>query len=115
MKITASHSLKAFGVIILLIAASNAFSQRLANGISKSSFMNTVNRGDSLVIVEAESGIKGSNISVLLDGTVKYVTPKVDFSGQIGSGDTSRMITYQVTLRDSGHLIEYQNKLHRNH
>lgn len=54
------------------------------------------------VIVEAESGALGSNYSVTTDGAVTYITPKTNYAGQSGPGDTSRVATYQVTFADSG-------------
>jgi endo-1,4-beta-xylanase len=62
-----------------------------------------VNASKEPVIVEAESGQLGSNFSVLQDSGVTYVTPKANYSGTTSPGDTSRMITYQVILPDSGY------------
>ncbi len=61
-----------------------------------------VNAGKKPVIVEAESGIRGSNFPILQDGNVTYVDVGTN-SIKIGNpGDTSRMITYQVLFADSG-------------
>ena len=61
-----------------------------------------VNTLKSPVIVQAESGTLGSNYSVLTDNTVKYITPKANWTGLTSPGDTSRMATYQVTFPDTG-------------
>ena len=53
------------------------------------------------IIVEAESGVMGSQFSVLTDTSSTYVTNPTDYTGNV-PGDTSRMITYQVTFPDSG-------------
>lgn len=62
------------------------------------------NFGKAPIIVEAESGKLGSQFSVLKDATdtsITYVTNPTDYTGFV-AGDTSRMITYQVTFPDSG-------------
>jgi endo-1,4-beta-xylanase len=55
------------------------------------------------VIVQAESGMLGSNFSVMQDGNISYVTAKSNYTGLTSPGDTSRMITYHVTLPDEGY------------
>lgn len=60
------------------------------------------NAGKLPVIVEAESGKLGSNFQVLQDGNVTYVSPKTNWTNIGNPGDTSRMITFQVTFADSG-------------
>ena len=61
-----------------------------------------VNAGKKPVIVEAESGNLGSNYPVLQSGGVTYVSVKTNLINAGNPGDTSRMITYQVTFPDSG-------------
>ena len=53
-------------------------------------------------IVEAESGINGSNFPVLHDSTVTYVDVATNAASAGNPGDTSRVITYQVQFADSG-------------
>jgi endo-1,4-beta-xylanase len=60
------------------------------------------NAANEPVIVEAESGQLGSNYAVKDSGGVKYVTPISNYTGLSSPGDTSRMITYNVTFPDSG-------------
>jgi endo-1,4-beta-xylanase len=57
--------------------------------------------GKSPIIVEAESGVAGSQFSVLDDNGTTYVTNTTDYTGFV-PGDTIRMITYDVTFPDSG-------------
>lgn len=54
------------------------------------------------VVVEAEQGIVGSKYAILNDGVITYVTTTENYTGQEFPGDTSRMITYQVTLKEAG-------------
>ncbi|MBP1655915.1 MAG: xylanase [Bacteroidetes bacterium] len=61
-----------------------------------------INAGKLPVIAEAESGVRGSNFPVLQDGVVSYVAVATNFITGGYPGDTSRMITYQVTFADSG-------------
>lgn len=61
-----------------------------------------INAGKLPVIAEAESGVRGSNFPVLHDGAVSYVAVATNFITGGSPGDTSRMITYQVTFADSG-------------
>ena len=61
-----------------------------------------INAGKLPVIVEAESGVGGSNFPMLQDGPVSYVAVATNFITGGSPGDTSRMITYQVTFADSG-------------
>jgi endo-1,4-beta-xylanase len=53
------------------------------------------------VIVEAESGLRGSNFPARQDRNVTYVSVKTNGTGY-SPGDTTRMITYQVAFQDSG-------------
>jgi len=55
------------------------------------------------VAVEAESGTLGSNFSVMQQDTTTYVTAKNNYTGLTNPGDTSRIITYQVTFKDTGY------------
>ena len=61
-----------------------------------------MNAGKLPVIVEAESGDRGSNYPVLQDGSVTYVSVATNTISTGAPGDTSRMITYHVTFADSG-------------
>jgi endo-1,4-beta-xylanase len=61
-----------------------------------------INAGKFPVIVEAESGVRGSNFPVLQDGSVTYVAVATNFISGTSPGDTSRIITYQVPFADSG-------------
>ncbi len=61
-----------------------------------------VNAGKRPIIVEAEAGTSGSNFSVMQDNNITYVTADSTYTGLTSPGDTSRMITYHVTLEDSG-------------
>lgn len=54
------------------------------------------------VVVEAESGVRGSNFPVLQDSSVTYVDVNTNSVHTGNPGDTSRMITYQVQFADSG-------------
>ena len=53
------------------------------------------------VIVEAESGKLGSNFPARQVDNITYVTVKTNATGY-SPGDTSRMVTYQITFQDSG-------------
>ncbi len=55
------------------------------------------------VIVQAESGVLGSNFSVQQDGSITYVTPVANYTGLASPGDSSRVATYQLTFADSGY------------
>jgi endo-1,4-beta-xylanase len=61
------------------------------------------NFGKTPVVVEAESGAVGSNFLIKQSGNVAYVTPAANYTGSTSPGDTSRMITYNVTFQDSGY------------
>ena len=61
-----------------------------------------INAGKLPVIVEAESGVRGSNFPVLQDGSITYVAVATNLISGGAPGDTSRMITYQVPFADSG-------------
>jgi endo-1,4-beta-xylanase len=54
------------------------------------------------VVVEAESGVAGSNFPVLQDSNVTYVDVQTNALNAGNPGDTSRVITYQVQFVDSG-------------
>jgi endo-1,4-beta-xylanase len=60
------------------------------------------NAGKRPLIVEAESGVPGSNFNILQDSTITYVNVSNNSTNQGNPGDTSRMITYQVQFADSG-------------
>jgi len=55
------------------------------------------------VVTEAESGVAGSGISTLQDGSIRYITAKSNYTGQSGPGDSIRLITYAVTFWDTGY------------
>ncbi len=55
------------------------------------------------VIVEAESGAAGSGIATAWEGDIGYVTAKTTFTGQTGPDDSTRLITYEITFRDTGY------------
>lgn len=55
------------------------------------------------VVTEAESGVAGSGISTLQDGSIRYITAKSNYTGQSGPGDSIRLITYAVNFRDTGY------------
>ncbi|HOY51506.1 MAG TPA: hypothetical protein PLX49_07055, partial [Prolixibacteraceae bacterium] len=55
------------------------------------------------MVTEAESGVAGSGISTLQDGSIRYITAKSNYTGQSGPGDSIRLITYAVTFRDTGY------------
>jgi endo-1,4-beta-xylanase len=60
------------------------------------------NSGKTPVTVEAESGINGSSISVQQDGDIAYVTTNKNYASVIKPGDSTCVVTYQVTFQDSG-------------
>jgi endo-1,4-beta-xylanase len=53
-------------------------------------------------IVEAESGVRGSNFPVLQDSSATFVDVNTNPVNTGNPGDTSRVITYQVQFPDSG-------------
>ncbi len=61
-----------------------------------------VDPGKKPVVVQAESGKLGSNYSLLSDNTIKYISPKTNYTGLASPGDTSRIATYNITFPDSG-------------
>jgi endo-1,4-beta-xylanase len=67
-----------------------------------------VNASKEPVIVEAESGVLGSGISVGTDSATSttYITPDSNYTGFV-PGDSSRVATYQVTFPDSGTYALY--------
>ena len=54
------------------------------------------------LIVEAESGQRGSYFKVLQDAGTTYVGTDSNWTSLTSPGDTTRMITYQVQFADSG-------------
>ena len=66
-----------------------------------------ITAGKLPVIVEAESGVRGSNYPALQDGVVTYVSVATNTISTGAPGDTSRMITYHVTFADSGKYYLY--------
>ena len=61
-----------------------------------------IDAGEKPVLVEAESGERGSNFPVLQNGNVSYVSVATDYINVNYPGDTNRIITYRVTFADSG-------------
>jgi endo-1,4-beta-xylanase len=61
------------------------------------------NIGKTPVTVEAESGINGSSISIQQVGDISYVTTTKNYASVIKPGDSTCVITYQVTFQDSGY------------
>lgn len=59
------------------------------------------------LVVEAESGILGSNFSILKDSSSTYVDVDSNAMDATYPGDTSRVITYQVQFPDSGAYYLY--------
>jgi len=58
--------------------------------------------GKKPVVVEAESGLRGSHFDILQDGSVTYVTTDTNWTSLTSPGDTSRVVTYQIPFADSG-------------
>ena len=54
------------------------------------------------VIVEAESGVRGSSFPILQDTSATFVDVNTNSVNTGNPGDTSRVITYQVQFPDSG-------------
>jgi endo-1,4-beta-xylanase len=61
-----------------------------------------LNVGTFPAIVEAESGLHGSNLPVLTGGGVTYTSVSTNTINSASPGDSSRVITYHVTFPDSG-------------
>ena len=61
------------------------------------------NFGKTPVIAEAESGTVGSGFSVLQSDDITFVTANTNHEGLTSPGDSSRVITYNVTFQDSGY------------
>jgi endo-1,4-beta-xylanase len=62
-----------------------------------------VNASKIAVVAEGESGKIGSDFTIQQDGGIKYVTTTKNYTGLASPGDTSRIITYQVSFQDSGY------------
>jgi endo-1,4-beta-xylanase len=69
--------------------------------------INDVNFGKTPVVIEAESGIAGTKYSEGKDGDITYITTSENYTGLTNPGDTSRMVTYNVTFQDSGYYSLY--------
>ncbi|HNW49815.1 MAG TPA: endo-1,4-beta-xylanase [Prolixibacteraceae bacterium] len=69
--------------------------------------ISSVNFGKTPVVVEAESGVAGSKYTTANDGDITYITATENYTGMVNPGDTSRMITYNVTFEDSGYYSLY--------
>jgi endo-1,4-beta-xylanase len=61
-----------------------------------------VNAGRFPAIIECESGLHGSNAPVLSDGGVTYTSVATDLVSPAAPGDSSRVVTYNLTFPDSG-------------
>lgn len=57
---------------------------------------------DKSLVVEAESGIRGSDVLVSTDGDIVYITPKTNYEDWSTPGDTFRIVTYTVAFPDTG-------------
>ena len=57
---------------------------------------------DLPVIVQAESGILGSDFNIVDNSGVSSVTISTDMVNTLNPGNDNRVITYQVTFPDSG-------------
>ncbi|MFZ1288597.1 MAG: endo-1,4-beta-xylanase [Melioribacteraceae bacterium] len=60
------------------------------------------NFGKIPILVEAESGDVGSNFVTQQDGDITYVTTTKNYTGLSFPEDSNSVITYQVTVQDSG-------------
>ncbi|HTX17125.1 MAG TPA: endo-1,4-beta-xylanase [Bacteroidota bacterium] len=60
------------------------------------------NAGKRPVVVEAESGLRGSHFKLSQDGGVTFISTDTNWTGLTSPGDTSRMATFQVPFADSG-------------
>ena len=60
------------------------------------------NASKRALVVESESGVRGSNFGVFQDSGVTYVDVGSNTVNAGNPGDTSRVITYQVQFPDSG-------------
>ncbi|AFN75321.1 xylanase [Melioribacter roseus P3M-2] len=54
------------------------------------------------IVLEAEDGQLGSDLEVLQDGDITYVTPKTNFINSTNPGSASKVITFEVTFADTG-------------
>lgn len=54
------------------------------------------------VVVEAESGVVGSDYNTLTDGDVTYITPGTDMAGGTNPGTADKVASFTVDFADSG-------------
>ncbi|MDA3928750.1 MAG: endo-1,4-beta-xylanase [Prolixibacteraceae bacterium] len=62
----------------------------------------SINSNLKPIIVEAESGLLGSNFSTSIVGDITYITTNADFSGQSNPENSNSIATYQVAFVDTG-------------
>lgn len=62
----------------------------------------SINSNLKPIIIEAESGVLGSNFSTSIVGDITYITTNADFSGQSNPGNSNSIATYQVAFVDTG-------------
>ena len=55
------------------------------------------------IIIEAESGKLGTGFSIVQDADLKYITAKVNFTGQASPDDAIRIASYDVTFKYPGY------------
>lgn len=61
-----------------------------------------VNIGLKPIVIEAESGVLGSNFNILTSAGITYITTTVDYSGQSYPESDNSVATYQVTFETPG-------------
>ncbi len=54
------------------------------------------------IVLEAENAQLGSDLDILQDGDITYVTPKTNFINGTNPGSASKVITFEVTFVDTG-------------
>ena len=54
------------------------------------------------VVVEAESGVVGSDYNTLTEGDVTYITPGTDMAGGTNPGTADKVASFTVDFADSG-------------
>ncbi|MBN1481224.1 T9SS C-terminal target domain-containing protein [candidate division KSB1 bacterium] len=87
-------------IIVTILIAGTTFALPTADKVTST---NIDKAGDTAVIVEAESGVLGSNFRVGQDGDITYVTTKTNYIGTTNPDDENSLITYNVTFEDSGY------------
>jgi endo-1,4-beta-xylanase len=90
-------------IIIPVLFGGSTFGQTITTKVFESTNTGVVAGGDTPVIVEAESGLIGSNFRIGQDGDITYVTTTTNYIGTTNPSDESSLITYEVTFQDSGY------------